>query len=112
MRGVLNFPSVTGHRSTGKATTTAGSSIRGGVQAREGETGMDGYRKEKEGDAAKRNCKRLPWTCFKRHTACFDLIFAHDLLYSPAPSYVEAAVRSIGSYSTRRLSMCTSIFNG
>lgn len=29
MRGVLNFPSVTGHRSTGRATTTAGSSIRG-----------------------------------------------------------------------------------
>lgn len=44
MRGVLNFPSVTGHRSTGGATTTAGSSIRGGVQAREGGTGMDGYR--------------------------------------------------------------------
>lgn len=29
MRGVLNFPSVTGHRSTGRATTTARSSIRG-----------------------------------------------------------------------------------
>lgn len=29
MRGVLNFPSVTGHRSTGGATTTARSSIRG-----------------------------------------------------------------------------------
>lgn len=99
MRGVLNFPSVTGHRSTSGATTTAGSSIRGGVcrQERVGQGWMDIEACIEEGERgrdAKEELQTLALDLFQTAYRAFRPHIRHDLLYSPAPPYVEATVRS------------------
>lgn len=69
-----------------------------------------GWMDIERGRCCKEKLQTLALDLFQTAYRAFRSHIRHDLLYSPAPPYVEAAVRSIGSYSTRRLSMCTSIF--